>query len=182
MKLYFVTVNSSKAAELSMHFAESGIDVQQVSHPIQEILHLDLDVIVRQKALAAYSHLSRPCVVEHGGLFVSALNDLPGGLTKEVWETLGDKICDFLGPEDDRSAVVRSVVGYCDGRRICLFHGETRGNLPLRAAGQGGFSWDPIFIPEGSEMTFAEMSSAEKAEHSHAIKAWNALRKRLAQA
>ena len=182
MKLYFVTVNPDKAAELSMHFLESGIDVQQVPHQIQEILHLELDEIVRQKALSAYRYLSRPCVVEHGGVFVRALNDLPGGLTKEVWETVGGKICDFLGPEDDRNAVVRSVAGYCDGRRIHLFRGETQGSLPLRAAGQSGFGWDPIFIPEGSEKTFAEMSSAEKAEHAPLIKTWNALRESLAQA
>jgi XTP/dITP diphosphohydrolase len=177
--LYFVTVNAGKVGELREQYAESGIRVEQVSYQIQEILNVDLDEIVRQKVLAAYRYLDRPCAVEHGGLFVTSLKDLPGGFTKEIWETIGARMCDFLTPEDERSAVARSLVGYCDGRRIHLFRGETAGRLSRQPAGSGGYLWDPIFMPEGSEKTLAEMSAEEKARHSHARKAWSILRESL---
>jgi XTP/dITP diphosphohydrolase len=176
MKLYFVTSNEGKVKDLRAHFADAGIEIEHAPYEIQEVLNLDLDEMVRQKTLSAYRYLSRPCVVEHGGLFITALKELPGGLTKEMWERLGGQICEMVGPDGDRSAVARSIVGHCDGRRINLYRGETRGSLAPRPAGSGGYSWDPIFVPEGCEKTFAEMSFAEKVEHSQTMKAWTMLR------
>lgn len=175
MKLCFVTVNPDKVRELQAHLAGSELEIEQDGFRIREVLDIDLEVIAREKTLTAYRHLSRPCAVEHGGLFISALDDFPCGLTKEVWDKLGGRICDLLPPDGDRSAVARSIVGYCDGRRIALYHGETPGSIAVRPAGEGGFSWDPIFIPDASDKTLAEMSGTEKAAFSPAMKAWTKL-------
>lgn len=179
MTLYFVTANDSKFDELAQHFSGSGIAVAQKRHEIQEILHPDLDELVRQKTLSAYEHLMRPCAVEHGGLFIRALNDLPGGFTKEVWQRLGDRICELVPPDADRSAVARSVVGYCNGRHVERHAGETPGTIVRQPAGTGGYLWASIFVPEGTDKTIAQMSPEEKAEHSPVLRAWSKLRESL---
>jgi XTP/dITP diphosphohydrolase len=175
VKLYFVTVNPEKDAEVQELFAGSNVEIEVAPHRIQEVLDLDLDEIARQKTLSAYRYLNRPCVVQHSGLFITALNDLPGGFTKEVWGKLGAGICGLIPPDDDRSAVAKSVVGHCDGRRIYLHHGEMPGTLTPVDAVSLDYSWAQIFVPEGSEKTFDEMSPDEKAEHSHTMKAWASL-------
>lgn len=175
MKLYFVTVNNFKATEVASYLRGTDIELQVIQHQIQEILNIDLSVIVEDKVLKAYRHLGRPCVVEHGGLLLDALNGLPGGLSKVVWDTVGDKICGFLRKEDSRAATAQSVIGYCDGRRLYEYVGETRGTIANRARGSYKFQWDPIFIPDGQDRTYAEMGFPEKGQYSQAAKAWKQL-------
>ena len=181
MNLFFVTVNEFKAREVEYYLRNAGVHPQIVNYPIQEILSIDLNVIVRNKALIAYRELGRPCVVEHGGLLVDALKGLPGGLSKVVWDTVGDRLCGFLDDEDGRMATAQSVVGYCDGRRVRLHVGETRGTIAECARGDYKFQWDPIFIPEGQSKTNAELGFPGKAEYSQAAKAWQSLLKQLKQ-
>jgi XTP/dITP diphosphohydrolase len=175
MKLFFVTVNDFKAKEVQEYLKASGVELHVVKHPIQEILNIDLSVIVRDKALKAYRELGRPCVVEHGGLLIDALKGLPGGLSKVVWDTVGDKLCRFIDASDSRVATAQSVIGYCDGRRIHLHVGETKGIVADRARGDYMFQWDPIFIPDGQSKTYAELGFPEKGKYSQAAKAWRAL-------
>jgi len=179
VKLYFVTVNDFKTKEVGQYLSSSGVDLHVVKYPIQEILNIDLSVIVRDKVLKAYRELGRPCVVEHGGLLIDALKGLPGGLSKVVWDTVGDKLCNFLDDKDTRAATAQSVVGYCDGQRVYLHVGETRGTIADRARGGYTFQWDPIFIPEGESKTYAEFGFPEKGKYSQAPKAWNALLRQL---
>jgi XTP/dITP diphosphohydrolase len=179
VKLFFVTVNEFKARELGYYLRDDGIDLQIVNYPIQEILHLDLRMITRHKILAAYRYLGRPCAVEHGGLLIDALGGLPGGLSKVVWDTVGDKICGFLGTEDSRAATAQSVVGFCDGKKVHLYSGETRGTISEHARGDYAFQWDPIFIPEGQSKTNAELGFPAKADYSQAARAWKELMKDL---
>ena len=51
----------------------------------------------------------------------------------------------------------KTVLGYCDGRKMYQFSGELRGTIAAKPAGTRGFQWDCVFIPEGYEQTFAEM-------------------------
>ncbi len=175
VKLYFVTVNDFKAEEVTHYLRASGVDLSIIRHGIQEILNIDLEVIVRDKALKAFKEVGLPCVVEHGGLYIDALSGLPGGLSKVVWDTVGDKLCTFIKPDDIRSATATSVVGYCDGKRLHTFTGETRGSVATSARGAYKFQWDPIFVPNGAKLTYAEMGFPEKARHSQAAKAWSML-------
>lgn len=175
MRLYFVTTNDYKIKEVQGYLAGAALELQPVAYQIQEILNLDLEVVVRDKVLKAYAHIGHPCVVEHGGLLIRALGNLPGGLSKVVWDTVGDKICSFLGPADSRDAIAQSVIGYCDGQRIQLFKGETRGTIANAALGSYAFQWDPVFIPDGETKTYAEFGFPEKAKYSQAAKAWRLL-------
>jgi len=173
MKLHFVTMNLFKATEVQEYLAASTIDLQIVDYPIQEILNKDVEIIVRDKVLKAYKHLLRPCVVEHGAVLIQALGGLPGGLSKVVWDSVGDKLCSFLAPGDSRVAIAQSIVGYCDGQVVRLYKGETEGTIADCGKGSYAFQWDPIFIPNGTTKTYAELGFPEKAKYSQAAKAWN---------
>jgi XTP/dITP diphosphohydrolase len=177
--IYFVTVNDFKAREVQHYLSTEGVNVQIVKYPLQEILNIDLRIIVEDKVLKAYRQLGHPCFVEHGGLLIDQLSGLPGGLSKVVWDTVGDKICTFIGNKDARSATAQSVVGYCDGKRVYQQVGETRGTVADKARGKYLFQWDPVFIPDGQNKTYGEMDIAEKANYSQAAKAWRAFVKEL---
>ena len=136
-------------------------------------------MVVKDKVLKAYRHLGHPCVAEHGGLLIEALGSLPGGLSKVVWDTVGSKICTFLSPTDSRKAIAQSVIGYCDGKRVYTFKGETQGTLSDEARGDYMFQWDPVFIPKGETKTYAEFGFPDKEKFSQAAKAWSLLASNL---
>ncbi len=179
MKLYFVSQNTYKQDEARAWFAGSGlmdVSLEIVPWGVQELMSFSLEEIARHKVLQAFQSLSGlPCVIEHGGLFVDALKGLPSGLSRVVWDQVGDQLCTWIPPSGSRSAVARSVVAYCDGRKVHLFQGETPGEIAPNARGTYAFQWDPIFIPQGERQTYAEMGLPAKTAHSQGHKAWKLL-------
>ncbi len=174
-KIYFVSVNKYKAEEVRYCFKNSHVDLFVVDNiKIQEIMDIDLEIIIKDKILKAYRKLKSPCVVEHGALHIEALKGLPGGLSKVIWDTVGDDICKWI-PKESRNARAKSMLGYCDGKKCYLFKGETRGTIADRKRGEREFQWDPIFIPEGETITYAELGFPEKMKYSQAAKAWEGL-------
>jgi XTP/dITP diphosphohydrolase len=96
-------------------------------------------------------------------------------LGKIIWNAVGERMCDFLRPNDTRATVARATIGYCDGRRIHLYEGATAGTVAKRARGKYNTSnWDPIFIPEGEAETYGEMGRERKLKTSPLVKAWRA--------
>ena len=190
MKIYFLTTNRFKVAELE-HYAKwrrvtkrHGVELCVVNQDLQEILVPDIELIVREKAVEAYRHMGLPCMVEHGGIYMKALPGLPGSVGKIVWDAVGDRICSFLRDTDSRQATVKSYLGYCDGKDVRVYEGVTRGRIADRARGRYKFAWDPIFIPEDDARTYGEMGLVDKRHTSPAYRAWDkffaAERKRLA--
>ncbi len=174
-KIYFVTTNEYKKEEVVNAFKGANIELEVVSLQISELMDLDLEVIVKDKLLKAYKKFGLPCAVEHGAIHIDALNRLPGGISKVVWDSVGDKICKFIQPGESRNAIARSLVGYCDGKKMYFFSGETKGTIAEKSRGDRKFQWDPIFIPEGSTSTYAELGLPEKGKFSQATKAWKEL-------
>lgn len=178
-KLYFVSVNQYKAEEAKFCLQNTGVDLIVVDRiKIQEIMDIDLNIIIKDKVLKAYRELRSPCVVEHGGLHIEALNGLPGGLSKVIWDRVGDDICRWV-PKDGRIALAKSIIGYCDGRKCYFFEGETCGTIAEHKRGKREFQWDPIFIPNGDTKTYGELGFPEKMKYSQAAKAWKQLAKHL---
>jgi len=174
-KLYFVTTNEFKKEEVTKIFSNSNVVLEVVNIHISELMHLDLEEIVKDKLLQAYKLFGLPCAVEHGAIHIDALNRLPGGISKVVWDSVGDKICKFIQPGEPRTATARSLVGYCDGKKMHFFLGETKGMIAEESRGDRKFQWDPIFIPDGSTSTYSELGLSEKYQFSQATKAWSQL-------
>jgi XTP/dITP diphosphohydrolase len=168
VKVYFVTNSDFKKKEFFDFVATipdpraAGIEFAVLAGELPEILDTDIDRIVTQKALEAFQRIGLPCLVEHSGLLMDALPGLPGGLGQIIWTAIGERMCGFLHPDDSRAATARSVIGHCDGRRVHLYEGETRGQIAEQARGTQGYNWDAIFIPEGSTQTYGEMDTPAK--------------------
>jgi XTP/dITP diphosphohydrolase len=180
VKIYFLTTNPFKIAELE-HYARwrrvtrrHRVELCVVKEDLKEVLDPDIGLIVRDKAIGAYARMGQPCVVEHGGIFMEALPGLPGSVGKVVWDAVGDRICGFLRADDSRDATVRSYLGYCDGHRVRVYQGATRGVIADRARGRYRFAWDPIFIPEAATLTYGQMGLAGKRHTSPVYRAWDA--------
>lgn len=117
------------------------------------------------------------CLADDGGLCVDFLNGLPSVDTAYYggWERV---LRELEGVEEDRrGARFECVLALArPGKKTLTFHGMCFGSIITAGRGEGGFGYDPIFRPEGSLKTFAEMSEEEKGRFSHRGKALEKLR------
>ena len=159
-RLTFITGNPAKARYFSHYF---HIPVTHQKLDLPEIQSLDLAEIVEDKVRRAYDALKAPVIVEDTSLTFVALKALPGPLIKWHLETLGnDGLCKLLDGEDDRRAHAEVLFAFFDGRNLKTFHGEAHGTIAPTPRGETNFGWDPIFIPNGYDLTWAEMTVDEK--------------------
>ncbi|ELY4529298.1 non-canonical purine NTP pyrophosphatase [Cronobacter sakazakii] len=125
---------------------------------IEEIQSKNTRSLVRDKLLKAFEQIGRPVFVEHTGLYIKSLNELPGGLTQIFWDDLeAEGFISLLSFSHDKTAIAKTVIGYCDGKKIHFFEGEVEGSISSEPLGNREFQWDCIFIPNGFDKTFAEM-------------------------
>ena len=119
------------------------------------------------------------------GLEIAALGGAPGVRTAR-WA--GDEACDVnnrqkalreLQGQEDRSARFRTVVSLITASEEQQVEGVVHGRIALQEEGDGGFGYDPIFVPEGYEKTFASLSAEEKNAISHRGRAMEKLCKIL---
>ncbi len=154
----FITGNEKKAEYLSKYL---GHPLEHVKVDLEEIQSLDLKEVVRHKMLQAYKVVGKSVLVEDVALEFTALGRLPGTLIRWFIDELSfEQLCGLVDGKD-RSATVRCVYGYYDGKEEHYFEGSLKGSVPEKPAGSGGYGWDPIFIPEGYTVTRAEMSEED---------------------
>lgn len=176
--LYFATSNRGKLREAA---AILGLPIEQIDVDLAEIQALDVEVVVREKAIAAYRATGKPALVDDTGFYVEAWHGLPGALVRWFVQTVGPAgICRMLDGVASRAVVARTAVALFDGSETIVSSGEVRGEVLPAPIGAGGFGWDAIFRPEGSDKTFAEMGDEEKNAHSMRRIALEGLRGRLA--
>ncbi len=174
--LAFVTSRAEKAQEAR----RMGFNVLQRPLELPEPQALDPSDIVEAKARAAYELLAVPVLVEDSGLAVSAWGGFPGALVKWLEKSVGlEGIARMLDAFPDRSATAVCVVAAFDGSTLQAARGEARGAIAPSPRGSGGFGWDRLFVPEGQERTFAEMTPEEKDRVSHRWRAWESLASRF---
>lgn len=180
MNLIFATNNQHKAQEiravLPAHFRiqtlkEAGIDID-IPEP-----HNTLQDNAREKAVTIRRLTGSDCFSEDTGLEVFALNGEPGvhsaryaGEEKSFEKNI-EKLLENLKAHTDRRAQFRTVVCLLLNGEEHFFEGLCKGNIIATTKGTAGFGYDPVFVPDGSGKTFAEMSLAEKAGYSHRSKA-----------
>jgi XTP/dITP diphosphohydrolase len=119
------------------------------------------------------------------GLEVEALKGRPGvhsarfaGNNKDSDANI-DKLLVMLENESNRNARFRTVIALIFEKKEYLFEGIVNGKIITEKRGREGFGYDPVFIPEGSSLTFAEMNLNEKSKISHRSKAFENLRQFL---
>lgn len=177
--IYFNTINKTKISEIKEIFSSYLNRVKFLSEDIREILDSDINSVIMAKAASAYQVCRVPVIVEHGALVINYFNGFPGAVSKPMWDSMQGKICKLIPIGEPRDAVALSGVCYCDGFRRKVFVGKTEGTISTQGRGGNGFQWDPIFIPNGSTRTYAEMDQTEKLKYSQAAKAYNELIKHL---
>jgi len=158
MDLRFLTKNDYKLAEFRKLLERSGHVVVKAPFPIDEIQTEDMEALVTDKAVKAFSRVKRPIFVDHTGLQFDFLSGFPGGLTEIFWNKLkNQRLAEIIGRSQQPEATAVTLLAYCDGRTIHLFKGSIGGTIAPEPRGPEGFQWDPIFIPNGFSETFAEM-------------------------
>lgn len=158
MELGFVSSNKFKIKETETIFAGSGIHIKPYEIKIEEIQTTDVEKLVKDKLLKAFSIIGRPLFVEHTGLFIPALNNFPGGLTQIFWDSLqADLFARIIGNLDNPKAIAITTIGYCDGKKIHICKGSIEGIIAKEPRGSKDFQWDCVFIPKGSDKTFSEL-------------------------
>ena len=176
MDIYINTINKNKIEEIKFIFkTKKKFRLHFLNRNIREILSNDIESVIKQKAIDAYLYWKTPVIVEHGALEIKYFNNFPGALAKPMWDLMKDKICKLIPINESRNATVTSAVCYCDGKQIKSFFGKTTGIISEKGLGSNGFQFDPIFIPEGSEHTYAEMDLNEKMKYSQATKSYSGL-------
>ena len=128
-----------------------------------------------QKAQYVREHYGYDCFADDSGLEVDVLDGAPGIYSARYSgggsEANMDKLLHNLTGESNRGAQFRTVIALLIGEEFQLFEGIVRGSMTEERRGVGGFGYDPIFIPEGYELTFAELGSEVKNRISHRAKA-----------
>jgi XTP/dITP diphosphohydrolase len=139
------------------------------------------------KALAAMKATGLPALADDSGLCVKALDGEPGVYSAD-WAPGGDfamamkRVHDEMGDATDRGAhfIICLALALPDGH-VELFEESQHGEIVWPPRGEGGFGYDPIFIPEGRTETFSEMGIEEKSKISHRRKAVERLKHYLSQ-
>lgn len=134
------------------------------------------------KARAVYIKTGQNVFSDDTGLEVYALDLAPGvhtaryaGESKDSDANM-NKLLDALAGRQDRKARFRTVVALIYEGQEYLFEGIVDGNISVNRAGVKGFGYDPVFIPQGYDKTFAELDAEIKNSISHRFRAMQALR------
>lgn len=154
----FITGNQKKADYLANYL---GFPVEHVKIDLDEIQSLDLKEIVEHKVRQAYEKIQKPVIVEDVALEFAAFGRLPGPFIRFfVDEMPFENICAMLAGKT-KKATARCAYGYFDGQDLKLFESSLGGEIATLPAGENGFGWDKIFIPEGYAVTRASLGPDE---------------------
>jgi len=142
------------------------------------------------KAREGIAHTGLPTVADDSGLTVQALNGMPGVLSARWSGRHGDDEANLRlvlaqladTPDDRLGAAFECAVAFVSGDSELVTHGRMPGRLIREVRGTNGFGYDPIFVPEGYDVTSAELPSDEKDAISHRGQALRALAAELARA
>ena len=160
----FITGNQRKADFMSK-FLNHPVDHKKLD--LDEIQSLDVREVIEHKVRQAYEVLKDPVLVEDIGLYFNAMGRLPGVFIRWFLEEIGnDGLCRLLDPYDNRSAVAKVSYAYYDGSLLKIFEGEVTGRISDTPRGDDSFGWNCVFIPDGSNKTYAEMDGEETEKFS----------------
>jgi len=178
--IVFATNNDNKVSEINallpdgfkiMSLKQAGIDID-IPEPFDT-----LEENAKEKSRVIFELTKKNCFSEDTGLEVNSLNGSPGVRSARYAGVHGDseanikKLLDEMSSISERSARFRTVISLVLDKKNYLFEGICEGRIIDTPRGTEGFGYDPVFIPHGSDKTFAEMNMDEKNKFSHRKKA-----------
>ncbi len=157
--LKFITGNKTKFKEASEIM--SPLELEQVNIDLVEIQEIDPHIIIRHKLNEALKHQKGEFIVEDSGLFLECLDyKLPGPLIKWFNDTIaGDGLAHMTEKMGKNKARAITIVGYTQSSGDILFFEGVLDGVIVKPQGDYNFGYDPIFIPEGSTKTQAELKA-----------------------
>lgn len=162
----FASTNQNKFLEVQSILSTRNISVDFSQIHLVEIQSDSLEEIAREKAKTAFAKVGRQVIVEDDGLFIDSLGGFPGQCSSFVFRTIGnDGILKLLAGSAKRSAYFRSLIAFYNGITLSISDGRVDGRISDRIT-EGGWGYDPIFVPDGTNLTFAELKK-NKNEYSH---------------
>ena len=182
--IIFATNNQHKVEEVRavlgrrfniLTLKEAGIDID-IPEP-----HDTLEANATEKSKTIFAITNKNCFSEDTGLEVEALNGEPGvksaryaGENRSFDDNI-DKLLLNLKLANNKAARFRTVISLIQDGKEYFFEGISPGKIISERKGNNGFGYDPVFVPTGSDKTFAEMDMAEKNKFSHRKKAMEKL-------
>lgn len=186
MKLLLATSNQDKRKELKILLEDTEVEIiypeelGEMPNIDEDGVSLEENAIKKSRICALWSNL--PSLADDTGLEVDILNGKPGVRSaryageKATYEENVDKLLSNLVnySEDNRKAKFKSVLSIYFPKEdvYYLFYGVCKGKIIYKRRGSNGFGYDPVFLPDGSLYTFAQMSMEEKNKFSHRGKAF----------
>ncbi|MEP7109940.1 MAG: RdgB/HAM1 family non-canonical purine NTP pyrophosphatase [Ferruginibacter sp.] len=183
-KLIFATNNQHKVDEMRqvignlfeiITLKDAGIDID-IPEPYDT-----LEANASKKSTDIYKLTKKNCFSEDTGLEVVVLNGEPGvksaryaGNTRSFKANI-EKLLQNMGTTENRRARFRTIISLILNKKEIQFEGICEGDIILEERGQNGFGYDPVFVPLGSKLSFAEMNTEEKNVYSHRKKAMDKL-------
>lgn len=190
LKIIFATKNLGKLREVSHILGDENFELLSLNDfdnvgEIKEDGNTFEENAIK-KAKYVYDKYSLPVLADDSGLVVEQLNGEPGiyssryageaGTDEENNKKLLSKLL-FL-PQPHKAKFVCAAVFY-DGKKLLKASGEIMGQIIHEPRGKNGFGYDPLFVPDGYNLTSAELNLNEKNKISHRAKAFNSLLKLL---
>jgi len=197
LKIVLATRNEKKAAELQRILADQNLSVEILSlsnfpdapEVIETESTFEGNALLKARAICASTGL--PAIADDSGLCVNSLNGMPGvlsarwsGATTNVDEQnlqlVLNQIADVPDVRRGAQFVCKAVAVFPDGTEL-IASGTVEGEIVRQPRGKNGFGYDPIFKPQHSELTTAELSAEQKDAISHRGKALRDLASQLAK-
>ena len=178
--IIFATNNANKVKEIRNQLGESfniiplkeaGIDID-IPEP-----HDTLEANATEKSATIFKLTNQPCFSEDTGLEIEALNNEPGvksaryaGEGKDSNDNI-DLVLKNMTGTTNRNARFRTVISLQLNGKEHLFEGICSGKILTERDGEKGFGYDPVFVPDGADTSFAQMTTEQKNLYSHRAKA-----------
>eukprot|EP00347_Sterkiella_histriomuscorum_P006600 403352150 len=166
-----ITGNKKKLEEFMAIMSEdlaAAYDVRSMAIDLDE-LQGEPEFIASRKAKLATHQVPTPVIVDDVSLCFNALKGLPGPYIKSFLDKIGRQgLVDMLKGFDDKTGYAQCIYAYCESPETepVVFIGKCDGQI-VSPRGENMFGWDPIFLPNGHEQTFAEMDMEVKNKISH---------------
>ena len=169
MKITLVTGNWAKVAIAKEHLEPLGFEIDNEKMDTTEIQADSIEEVAAYSAKEASEKLKCAVVKNDTGIMIDALNGFPAAYTHYVQDTIGmDGIIKLMEGKENRKARFIQALAYCEyGKAPVVFTSITEGSISLKQEGTYGWSYDFIFIPEGSDKTLGCYPDDER------FKYWN---------